>query len=181
MSFNLYLFEKINGLAFRFCLLDGLMVFFARYCEWFLLFFLVLFLLKERRRFFSLFLGFALSGFISRLVITESIRHFFPVDRPFVNYQVNLLLHHAATPSFPSGHAAFYFALAFYVFFINKKAGTFFLLGALLISFARVFVGIHWPLDILVGMAVGILSAVLIYWLQNRLQKKFSPSSFLKN
>ncbi|PIQ06905.1 MAG: hypothetical protein COW72_01430, partial [Candidatus Nealsonbacteria bacterium CG18_big_fil_WC_8_21_14_2_50_37_10] len=90
------------------------------------------------------------------------IRWLWPSPRPFIESQVNLLLSHEPTSSFPSGHAALFFAIATVVYFYNKKAGILFFLASFLISISRVFAGIHWPTDIFVGALVGIFSAWLI-------------------
>ena len=107
-----------------------------------------------------------ISAILARLAFIEVIRWIFPKDRPFLgNNNINLLLkdmdhvHH----SFPSGHAAFFFAISTVVYFYNKKAGILFLIGAFLICLARVFVGVHWPSDVTAGAFVGAFSAWLIF------------------
>jgi undecaprenyl-diphosphatase len=42
---------------------------------------------------------------------------------------------------------------------IHKKWGIVFFAGAILMGLARIIAGIHWPVDILVGALIGILSA----------------------
>ena len=85
---------------------------------------------------------------------------------------INLLFsYNPAEPSFPSGHAAFYFAIATIVYFYNKKAGLGFFLASFLISISRVFVGIHWPADIMAGALVGIFSGWLIIKIAKKFQK----------
>ena len=59
--------------------------------------------------------------------------------------------------SFPSGHATFFMALAVAIFFLNKKTGYIFILSALLIGIARIFAGIHYPLDIFSGFILGFM------------------------
>ena len=113
----------------------------------------------------------------ARFAIVELIRLFWERPRPFVERNINLLLEQPDTFSFPSGHAAFYFAIAAVVFLSFKKlyprqrfwlgAGIFFLAAALIISLSRVYAGIHWPSDVLAGAAVGIFSA----WLAERVFK----------
>lgn len=73
------------------------------------------------------------------------------------------------TPSFPSGHAAFYFALAFAVYLYHKKAGAFFLTGAALISISRVAGGIHYPSDILAGAILGYFTAIFVRFIFQKL------------
>ena len=65
-------------------------------------------------------------------------------------------------PSFPSDHASAAFGIAFAVFFFDRLVGSLFLLAAAAISAGRVFVGLHYPGDILAGCAVGFASAVVV-------------------
>lgn len=143
-------------------------IFFAQYFEWFLILAIIFFLIRKGKKLFTLASGLFFSAFLARGIFVELIRHFFPVGRPFLKENINLLIKPLKSPSFPSGHAAFYFALAFYIFLENKKAGIFFLIAALFIALSRIFVGVHWPADILAGITVGIFSASLIYFLQKK-------------
>src|SRR3989344_1192804 len=70
--------------------------------------------------------------------------------------------------AFPSGHASFYFALSTIIYGYNKKAGILFFIGSFLIVLARVFVGLHWPSDILAGAILGIIMGIIL----NKLFKK---------
>lgn len=173
MNLNASLFRKINSLALKSSYFDILAIFFAQYFEWILIFFVILFLIKEKKRSLYLFSGILFSTLLSRGIITEAIRYFFPIVRPFVNNdEVNLLTNRIPTPGFPSGHAAFYFALSAYIFFSNKKIGTLFFIGAFFISFARILVGLHWPLDIGAGILVGIFSAWIVCCCQKSFLRK---------
>ena len=108
----------------------------------------------------------------ARFIIVEIIRYFLPKLRPFVENNVNLLISQdPKEPSFPSGHASFFFAIAAVVYFYNKKAGTLFFVSAFLISISRVLIGVHWPSDILAGAIVGIFSGWLIFKLAKKLIK----------
>ncbi|MBI3638263.1 phosphatase PAP2 family protein [Candidatus Wolfebacteria bacterium] len=172
MGFDLIFFRLINNLSGKIEILDWLGIFIADYLGYFLIFVLIIFLIREKNfkkkiYFFSLA---ALSAIVSRGIITEAIKVFYPKIRPFAALGIKSLVSESANTSFPSGHAAFYFALAlsfFYLFEelegkISKKWMLFFFVSAALISVARVFVGIHWPSDILVGAVVGLLSAFLV-------------------
>ena len=64
--------------------------------------------------------------------------------------------------AFPSGHATFFMALAFAIYFLHKKAGYWFMLFALIIGVARIMAGVHFPLDILGGFVLGALVAYLV-------------------
>lgn len=77
--------------------------------------------------------------------------------------------------SFPSGHASVAFALAFMAWRADRIWGSVFLALAALISFGRVFVGVHFPFDILAGVVVGYLAACIVQWIdehENQLMRR---------
>jgi undecaprenyl-diphosphatase len=170
MNLDVFLFNQINGLAGKSVCLDNVAIFFARYFEYFLILCLFLFMIKNAKKYWRMVIqGFA-AAILSKFVITNIIRWLFPRPRPFVENHANLLFdYNSAEPSFPSGHAAFYFAIATIVYFYNRKAGVLFFIASFLITAARVFSGIHWPSDILFGAIIGIFSG----WLINKIFKKF--------
>lgn len=153
-----YLFSLINQLAGRWAVLDGIGVFFAQYLDYLLLFLVFGILGNKKKVVFQMFSA----AVLARFGIVELIRFLLPQARPFVENNVNLLIAHEAGPSFPSGHAAFYFALAAVVYSYNKKIGLGFFSAAFLVSLARIFVGVHWPSDVMAGIVVGIFSGWLI-------------------
>ncbi len=88
----------------------------------------------------------------------------YPVERPFAFLDnVNLLITENPLNSFPSGHAALAFALATTMFLYNKKLGILFFGGAILVAISRILVGVHFPLDILIGSILGILLPLIFY------------------
>ncbi len=172
MNIDIFLFNKINGLAGKSACLDGTAIFFARYFEYFLIFVLLLSLVKNARKYWPMVVQAFSGAVLARLVITNIIRWLFPRPRPFVELHINPLFNYnPLESSFPSGHAAFYFAISTVVYSWNKKAGILFYIASFFIAIARVFSGIHWPSDILAGAAVGILSG----WLIVIFSRKFFP------
>lgn len=165
------IFQKINSFAGKSVCFDSFVIFFAEYLGYVLIAILFLFLIKDSRKYWQMVLKSFSAAVLARFVITELIRFFYSRPRPFVLYNVNLLLTHPTIGSFPSGHAAFYFGLSSVVYFYNKKAGTLFLVASFLISLSRVFVGIHWPSDVLVGAAIGVVSGWLIFKIFNKFPK----------
>src|SRR4030042_3561144 len=159
---DLYLFNLINQFALKWEWLDVLAIFLAEFLQYFLLFGLFLFLVKDFKKYLRMIIEAVLSAFLARFVIVSFIRWILPRLRPFITNNVNLLFEYSGS-AFPSGHAAFFFAVATVVYLYNKKIGALFYLSSLLIVLARVFSGVHWPSDILAGAVVGILSGYAIY------------------
>lgn len=82
------------------------------------------------------------------------------------------LLFHRPTYSFPSDHATFLFTLAFgFYAFQYRKAGNWFLTGAILVSFARVATGLHWPTDIFAGALLGFITVWLVQKFQKNIER----------
>jgi len=163
-----FIFQKINQLAGRWEFLDALGIFFAKYLGYFLIFFLFLFLFKNFKKYWPMAIQGFSAAILARLGFTELIRFLWPKPRPFIENHINLLLSHSTSSSFPSGHAAFFFALSTVIYSYNKKTGHLFFFASFLISISRVFVGIHWPSDILAGAVIGIFSGWLIILLGAR-------------
>jgi undecaprenyl-diphosphatase len=165
MGLNQAIFNLIHGLAGRNRLIDLLGIFFSDYFGYLLLA-AVLYLIfsqKDWRKRYRDFLFVALTAILSRGLFTEIIRFFYNHPRPFVALGFNPLVTKDITPSFPSGHAAFYFALVIPVFYlISRKWGWYLLGGAFLLGLARIFVGVHWPLDILGSLLVAAASFYIV-------------------
>lgn len=83
---------------------------------------------------------------------------------------------------FPSSHAANSFALAFLAAFLFKqRALTLFLLAwATLNSYSRLYLGVHYPGDLLMGMLVGLCGAALVYGLYRTLLRLPQTARILK-
>jgi undecaprenyl-diphosphatase len=64
--------------------------------------------------------------------------------------------------SFPSDHAGAAFAIAFAVFLYDRVVGSIFLAAATVIGVGRVFIGVHYPGDVLAGAVVGLVAAVVV-------------------
>jgi len=167
---DLYLFNLINGLADRWVWLDYLAMFFAEYFEYFLLSFLIILIAINFKKYWRMVFISLIAGVVSRFIVGSAIRFLWFRPRPFVfeNF-IPLVFQNPTEASFPSGHALFYFALSAVVYLYNKKLGIAFYVASFLIAISRVFVGVHWPSDILAGAIIGILVGLVL----NKIFKKY--------
>ncbi len=174
--FNTFLFETINNLAGRNVWLDRLGIFFTDYAGYILVAVLVLvFILKSAKLSRFMVLVALVSAAVSRGVITTIIRFFYHHPRPFDVLAVKQLIPESGY-SFPSGHAALYFALSMGVYLYNKKLGAVFFAVSVLMGIARIFAGVHWPADILGGALVGTVTALLVNFCARKyLEKTKTP------
>jgi undecaprenyl-diphosphatase len=76
---------------------------------------------------------------------------------------VNLLFYRPTDSSFPSNLAAVLFAIAVPIIIKIRSYGLILLAIAVFSSFGRIYIGIHYPLDVLGGAAIGALGALLAY------------------
>lgn len=105
------------------------------------------------------------------IAVSALIGHFWYVPRPFVvlGARDNLLIQHKADASFPSDHAAFAFALAFTMLRRKTWIGWANLVAAIAVAIGRVWVGVHWPTDVVGGAALGLAVSLVVWPLRSPL------------
>jgi len=165
-----FLSLKLHSLAGKVFWLDWLVIFFGQYFEYVLIALLLGFIFwskQVRLQYWRMVILALISAIFSRLVITEIIRALYFRARPFQIFEFIPLIFHETSSSLPSGHASFFFAISTIVLLYNKKWGIGFFVGSALIGLARVIAGIHFLGDILLGLSVGILGALVVYWIYN--------------
>lgn len=94
--------------------------------------------------------------------------------RPYIAVEgLHRIIEAQSDYSFPSGHTACSFAAAVVVFLMcPRKVGVPALVLAFLISLSRLYVGVHFPTDVLGGAVVGTAAALMAYWICKKLRKK---------
>lgn len=92
-----------------------------------------------------------------------ALKDLFDVERPSGRYPLpKPLVHAPKDPSFPSGHAATSFAGATILSFAVPRLTPAWVVLACAIAFSRVYVGVHYPLDVLGGAALGVGIALVV-------------------
>lgn len=163
---NLSLFYQIFNLSHKSSFWDSLMIFGAVnviYLTVILMVILAIFgSLKEKK-----VLLLAIVAVIVTLILTQVIRIFFYEPRPFLTLPITTLIKHPTDASFPSGHSSIMAALAFPYFFYKSKYSPIFLFLMLWVGVSRIFVGVHYPLDVVGGFVEGYLATGIAWKLKN--------------
>lgn len=109
--------------------------------------------------------GCILGLLIGNLLIKNIVRSPRPFNDPDAVIQAaDLLIKKPWDYSFPSAHTMHAFTLGFTTFLNNKKAGIPVLILATFIAFSRMYLYVHYPLDIIGGMLIGAVISVLVYY-----------------
>jgi len=128
--------------------------------------------------------------FITSAGIAQILKHAFfdEILRPlgYFGSKVNLHTVEGVTlhvnNSFPSGHTTTAFALAVFLLFVFKlhKNGWIMTIIAILVGYSRVYLAVHFPIDVYFGSLIGVITAVIMFaWLEESLEKKFGEKGLL--
>lgn len=97
------------------------------------------------------------------VAVNQPVVHAVREARPFDQLPgVLVLVHRSADASFPSDHAVMAGAVAAGLLLVDRRLGLVAVVLAALMAFARVYVGVHFPVDVLAGLALGALVALAV-------------------
>jgi undecaprenyl-diphosphatase len=118
--------------------------------------------LTALRRNVAPFLLVAATALVTNLIVT-GLKHAVGRDRPpAIILDPKPLMEVPTTSSFPSGHAATSFACALVLARVAPRLTIPVFVLAALIAFSRVYVGVHYPFDVLAGTALGLAVATAL-------------------
>ena len=119
----------------------------------------------RQRHQIGVFAALTAMGLASLAVFSLNALYFRP--RPFETLDVTLLFYRPTDSSFPSNAVAAVFGIAAVVWSVNRGLGTALLIAAGLYGMARVYVGVHYPLDVVGGALIGIVMSLLVLKLRD--------------
>ena len=168
-----WLFSRINQ-AWTCSFLDTVFLFFREAELWvpFYLFLLVFATLNFRKRGWIWSLYLVMTAIISDLISSNLIKNHLvfrlrPCHNPLLEDTMRSLANYCpVSSSFTSSHACNHFAMAFFIYHTLKHTSPWWALvfaWAFFISYAQVYVGVHYPLDVicggLIGAGIGIVTS----------------------
>ena len=170
-SIDVFLFHIINDSGFN--EMDSTMLFISNKLSWIPLYILLLYMLyKKYAEYFiwiliSLGLLIFLADFGSVHLFKNVFERIRPCHQPNIIENIRLVKDCGGLYSFISSHAANSFAIAFFIglLFKNLKGFVFLFSWAVIIGFSRIYLGVHFPFDIVGGMFWGLLVSILVYQL----------------
>ena len=171
LQFDQYLFQMINS-QWTNSWLDTLMPLLRNKYVWLPFYtFIISFVLinfEKKGLFFLLFgiLTITISDTMSSQVIKKSIKRVRPCNDILVKDTVELRVHCGGGYSFTSSHAANHFALALFIIFTLGKYRRWIpwvlILWAGSIGYAQIYVGVHYPFDVIIGSLLGIFIGTFV-------------------
>ncbi|RAN78373.1 undecaprenyl-diphosphatase [Bacillus sp. SRB_331] len=96
------------------------------------------------------------------LLVNVLIHAVYYHPRPFITHHVNQLVPHAADSSFVSDHSVLVFSIAFVFILRGEKLKYIALIWAVLVGISRMYVGVHYPLDILGAAFLTFITSGLV-------------------
>ena len=168
VSILLWIQENLRGA------LDGFWVFITHLGDegylWIAIGIALLFFKKTRAVGVSVLLALLINLFITNIGLKNIIAR----PRPFnVNPELVTLIKHPSSFSFPSGHTSGSLTAAFVLYHLMpKKIGVPAVVLATMIAFSRMYVGVHYPTDVLGGIVVAVIASTLGIMIVQSLKEK---------
>ncbi|HHT24283.1 MAG TPA: phosphatase PAP2 family protein [Clostridiaceae bacterium] len=170
----LYFFQKITEHP----LLDKFFIFYTTLGNkgylWIALGIILIIFNKTRKTGLLLLISLLISHLLNNFVLKTLIDR----PRPYeVLPNVRMVIGRVEETSFPSGHSATAFGSAFVIFLRERGWLRWTALAmAILMAFSRLYVGVHYPTDVLAGSIVGILIASGVVFLEKCISQKIKPT-----
>jgi len=110
-------------------------------------------------------------------ILKHTVQRLRPSNDPALSQLVYIFFKKGGQFGFVSAHAANTFAIATFtsLLFLNRKYAIFIFPWAILISYSRIYLGVHYPGDVIFGAILGIGVGIGIYKLLNYAESRLSP------
>ncbi|MGG1662974.1 undecaprenyl-diphosphatase [Brevibacillus sp. NRS-1366] len=170
MEINIHYFRLINDMGKQYPSLNPAFFVIAEYTVYVLALSALVywFTRKNRNRIMVVCAGFT---FVLAEVLGKIAGSFHYNAQPFAELSdVNQLVVKAVNNSFPSDHTILFFSFCMTYWLFKKKDGFLWMILAICVGISRIWVGVHYPADVIVGALISIGSALTIYLIVPRLR-----------
>ena len=172
-----YFFRLINSAGWED--MDGIMILISSKLFWIPLYIYIIYLIYKRfsDQFIKILLALSLLIFIADYGSVHLFKEVFERSRPCHFLEGIRVVDSCGGPfGFISSHASISFSIAFFISLLFRNLWGFVHLfsWAVLIGFSRVYLGVHYPFDILGGMFWGLFVSLLVYYIYRMKIKDFN-------
>ncbi|MBI2005529.1 MAG: phosphatase PAP2 family protein [Candidatus Aenigmarchaeota archaeon] len=109
---------------------------------------------------------------VADFMIVTVVKDLVARERPYQVLDVRQLVPEDDNRSFPSNHVQLSFLLSTIIFRFYRRFGIILFIISALIGFGRIYLGVHYPSDVIGGALIGVLIAVLILKVSTRYNRK---------
>ncbi|WP_442892120.1 phosphatase PAP2 family protein [Companilactobacillus sp. HBUAS59699] len=164
---DIYLFRSVNNLANKSDLLNLVGIFTAKYTVYILALIMIClwFVKRNDSKFRQMLMISVISCLLSELVGKFIAGNIYFHRQPFaVLSSVNQLIPKSVGNSFPSDHTIVFFSIMIIFFIYTKsKIRYIFPVIAIIVGLSRIFVGVHYPIDVFVGASIGTIISIISF------------------
>jgi len=158
---NYSIFKLINSFAGKWPALDNVMIFLSKSAILIVIGLLCyLWLQKGSERKHTAF--YIVLTLILALGGNFIIHQFYYHARPFVNHHVTKLISHSSDSSFVSDHGTLVFSTSLILLLRKDRLGLISFVWAILVGISRIFVGVHYPFDIIGAFILAGIVAIIV-------------------
>lgn len=160
---NITLFRAVNDLGKQYTSLNPAFKFISEYTVYILAFSILIYWFSKKNNNRIMVISSCVS-FVIAETIGKILGKFHSNLQPFaVLSDVNKLIERSIDNSFPSDHTILFFSFCISFGLFRKNHGFLWVVLAFFVGLSRIWVGVHYPFDVIVGAIIAIISALSSY------------------